>query len=161
MLSSARALSFLSRHARHGKFRVADPWDQLERLITPSTSFNVFDDATFSSWPQVDIVEKPESFNLHMDLPGVADKDVDVRVTEGRVEISGKRTQETSEEIPEKNMRRMERTFGSFKRAFTLPETVDETKIAAHLDKGVLEVTLPKKPQQEPQEARSIPVQKK
>jgi HSP20 family protein len=103
--------------------------------------------------PEVDIEEHEDRFVIRADLPGVDEADVEVRVHEGTLVLSGKREQ-AKEEQNERGYYR-ERCAGSFCRSFRLGTAVDAEKIEAKLDKGVLQVVLPKKEQAKP---RVIPV---
>lgn len=93
--------------------------------------------------PEFDIKEKPDSFVLKADLPGVHSEDLDVQANEHRITISGKREEEKEEKG--ESSYRLERSYGSFSRAFTLPETIDAGRVNAELKNGVLTLTVPKK----------------
>ncbi|MBI4705537.1 MAG: Hsp20/alpha crystallin family protein [Deltaproteobacteria bacterium] len=103
--------------------------------------------------PAVDIEEQEDKFVLRADLPGVSEKDIEVRVHEGTLALSGKR-EEAKEEKREGGYYR-ERRSGSFHREFRLGPSVDGEKIAASYKNGVLSVVLPKKEEVKP---RQIPV---
>ncbi len=97
------------------------------------------------SWiavPAVDFVERESAYEVHADLPGLDEKDVEVRVAGGVLTIKGEKHEEKDEKKPDFHLR--ERRFGSFERAFRIPEGVDADKIEASFKKGVLTVTLPK-----------------
>lgn len=93
--------------------------------------------------PEFDIKEKPEAFVLKADLPGVKTEDLDVQANGNRITISGKREEEKEEK--DATEYRMERSYGSFSRSFTLPEAIDASKVNAELKNGVLTLTVPKK----------------
>ena len=133
--------------------RTSDPWDS----FFGSSLFPSFQQEFPASWPRVDIVEKPDAWEMHVDVPGCSKDDVSVQVKDKVVEISGQRKHEIREEDQEKNLRRVERSFGSFKRSFTLPESVDDSLVEAKLLNGVLEVKIPKREPVQP-EPRSIPI---
>lgn len=95
--------------------------------------------------PAVDIVEKEDAYEVTADLPGFDEKNIDVKLQNGSLCIKGERKSEKEE--TKKDYHLTEREFGSFERRFTLPEGVDPDKIEASLKKGVLTVTLPKKPE--------------
>ncbi len=103
--------------------------------------------------PAVDIEEQEDHFLISADLPGVDEKDIEVKVHEGVLLLSGKREQVTEEKHEGGYYR--ERSFGSFHRSFTLGDGVDAEKIEAAYKGGVLTVKLPKKEQAKP---RQIPV---
>jgi HSP20 family protein len=94
--------------------------------------------------PAVDVVEDDAKYELHADLPGVKQEDLDIQVDKDVLTIKGVRKLE----------RRGERVSGAFSRAFTLPKTVDVEKIAATLKDGVLSVTLPKRPEAQPRQIK-------
>jgi len=95
--------------------------------------------------PAVDIVEKDNAYEVTADLPGFDEKNIAVTLQNGSLSIKGERKSEKEEK--KKDYHLTEREFGSFERRFTLPEGVDSDKIEASLKKGVLTVTLPKKPE--------------
>jgi HSP20 family protein len=95
--------------------------------------------------PAVDIIEKDNAYEVTADLPGFDEKNIEVKLQNGSLSIKGERKSEKEEK--KKDYHLTEREFGSFERRFTLPEGVDPDKIEANLKKGVLTVTLPKKPE--------------
>ena len=99
----------------------------------------------FSAWPAipaVDLVEKAGEFVITAELPGLDEKNVEVKLSNGTLTISGEKRDEREDK--EKDYYFSERRYGSFKRAFRLPEGVDTDKIAAAFEKGVLTIRLPK-----------------
>lgn len=92
--------------------------------------------------PSLDISETPEAYQVTVDIPGVKPEDVKLELRENQLLVSGKR--ESSSETKEKNFHRVERTFGEFQRSVLLPTAVDQDKIEATYDAGVLHVNLPK-----------------
>jgi HSP20 family protein len=103
--------------------------------------------------PAVDIYEDDESVTLRFELAGVEPKDVDIRFENGVLTLRGERKLEKEEK--RENYHRVERSYGTFTRSFTLPGTVDAEKIRAESKNGVLSVALPKKAEAKP---RSIQV---
>jgi HSP20 family protein len=93
--------------------------------------------------PAVDIVENDKELLLSADLPGVKLEDVEVKIEDGTLTLSGSRKFENEDN--KNGYHRIERSYGEFHRAFALPDSVDATKVEAGLDNGVLKVTLPKK----------------
>jgi HSP20 family protein len=93
--------------------------------------------------PPVDIFETENDLVLKADLPEVSTNDVDIQIENGTLSLRGERKFEKNEE--QKGFHRIERSYGSFVRYFSLPDTVDSEKVSAHFDSGVLTVTLPKK----------------
>ena len=98
--------------------------------------------------PAFEVKETKDGYLFKADLPGVKISDVDVSVTENRIQISGKR--ESEKEDKSDTFYAYERSYGSFTRAFTLPEGVDSNRIHADLREGVLTVLVPKKPESQP-----------
>jgi HSP20 family protein len=97
------------------------------------------------SWvavPAVDLVERDNAFEVHADLPGLDEKNIEVKVANGVLTIKGEKEENKEEKKKDFHMR--ERRFGSFERALRIPESVDTDKIEAAFKKGVLTVTLPK-----------------
>jgi HSP20 family protein len=103
--------------------------------------------------PAVDVVEEEHRYVLTADLPGFDQKNIDVRVSDGALVLSGKR--EESRESKRGTVTYAERRHGSFSRQFALGSSVDEGKIEATYQSGVLTVVLPKKDEAKP---RQIPV---
>jgi len=93
--------------------------------------------------PLVDVRETDGALVAHAELPGIERKDIKVDVTGGLLIISGERHYE--KEMKEENVLRVERSYGSFSRSFSLPDSIDGDKATASLKDGVLEVKLPKK----------------
>jgi len=100
------------------------------------------------SWvktPPVDVVEHEKAFEITADVPGFDEKDIEVKTSNGNLVIKGEKKAEKEEK--KKDYYLHERRFDSFERSFGLPETVDTDKLEATFKKGVLTVTLPKKPE--------------
>jgi HSP20 family protein len=98
---------------------------------------------TTSFAPPVDIYEDEHNITLKLEVPGIDEKDIDVRVENSTLAVHGERKIEKEEK--EENFRRVERQYGSFTRSFTLPSSVDPGQVTAHYDKGVLKINLAKK----------------
>ena len=94
------------------------------------------------SAPAVDVVEKDKAYEVTAELPGIDEKHIEVTLRNGNIVIKGEKLEEKEEKS--KNYYVQERQFGSFERAFAIPEGVDADKISATFKKGVLTVTLPK-----------------
>lgn len=92
--------------------------------------------------PSVDVTESDTQYEVTADLPGMNEDDVEVTIKNGVLTIEGERKEEQKEE--KDNYHRLERRYGSFCRRFTLPSDVEEDKVDAHFDKGVLKIVLPK-----------------
>lgn len=119
----------------------------------PAGSLSLFEDTMnrfFSEgpaarpWsPSVDIAEDENSLTLTADIPGVKLEEIDLKIEDGTLTFSGKREFEKRED--KGAYHRIERNYGAFHRAFSLPDTVDVDRVAASYESGVLKVTLPKK----------------
>jgi HSP20 family protein len=116
-------------------------WDPFREMSPASWLAPSWNEPTFS--PAFDVRETKESFLFKADLPGVKDKDVEVKLTGNRLTITGKR--ESEHEDKTDTYYAYERTYGSFTRAFTLPDGIDHEHVQASLDAGVLTVAVPKK----------------
>lgn len=99
-------------------------------------------DKRFDFLASVDLGETDDALELTADLPGMAERDIDVTLQDGALVISGERRHEAEEK--RKNYYRAERAYGAFNRAIPLPCEVDEDRIEAHFKKGVLTVHMPK-----------------
>jgi HSP20 family protein len=107
--------------------------------------------ALSESWaPRVDIREEKDAVLLTAELPGVSKDDVKVELENGVLTISGEK--KTEREENESGFYRSERVYGSFKRSFRVPETVDAEKIEAEYVNGVLKLVLPKRPEAAPRQ---------
>ena len=98
--------------------------------------------------PPVDIYEDEHSVQLKLEVPGIDEKDLDVKVENNVLTITGERKFEKEEK--EENFRRVERRYGSFTRSFTLPNTVSTEGIKADYEHGVLKVRLAKRAEAKP-----------
>ena len=99
--------------------------------------------ATAEWAPAVDIKEESDKFVLHADIPGVKPEEIDVSMEEGVLTIKGeKKTEATTEEA---GYKRVERSYGSFYRRFSLPDTANSDAISAKSKHGVLEIIIPKR----------------
>jgi len=129
-----------------------EPWSLVDLLhrdldrIATSRFGSTNGEQSVADWvPAVDIVEETERFVLRADVPGVDPKDIDVSMDNGVLSISGERHNES--ESQEEGVKRIERFTGRFYRRFTLPDTADPEQISARSEKGILEVSIPKRPE--------------
>lgn len=100
------------------------------------------------SWiaaPAIDLVERDIAFEMTADMPGLEEKDIEVKVANGVLTVKGEK--EESKEDKKEDFHLRERRVTSFERSIRLPETVDEDKIEASFKNGVLTVMMPKKPE--------------
>src|SRR5262249_9612178 len=126
--------------------------DRMNRLF--HDSFGEREEALTTSTfaPPVDVYEDEHSVTLKIEVPGIDEKDIDVRVENNTLTVHGERNFEKEEK--EENFRRVERQYGSFTRSFTLPNTVDIDSIQANYDKGILKIQLAKKAEAKPKQIK-------
>ena len=138
-------------------------WDPFREFVTLQDRMNrLFRDSypegreealtTTSFAPAVDVYEDEHNITLKIEVPGVEEKGIDVRIENNTLTVHGERKFEKEEK--EENYRRVERQYGSFTRTFTLPNTVDAEKVTANYDKGVLKVQLAKKAEAKPKQIK-------
>src|ERR1700683_4309448 len=102
--------------------------------------------------PPVDVYEDEHGVTLKIEVPGIDENDIDVRIENNTLTVHGERKFEKEEK--EENYRRVERQYGSFTRTFSLPNTVDQESVQADYDKGVLKITLAKKAEAKPKQIK-------
>ncbi|MGD0914394.1 MAG: Hsp20/alpha crystallin family protein [Terracidiphilus sp.] len=107
---------------------------------------------TASFVPAVDVYEDAQKVVLKLEVPGIDEKDLDVRVENHTLTVKGERKFEKEEK--EENFHRIERRYGSFYRAFTLPSTVDTESVKASYNAGVLKLELTKKAEAQPKQIK-------
>lgn len=106
-----------------------------------------------AAWtPRADITEDEREVTIDIELPGMKKEDIKVEVRNNVLTISGERRQERKSETPEGS--RIERHYGRFERSFALPETVDDQKVSANYQGGVLTLHLPKTEKAMPKEVK-------
>ena len=139
-------------------------WDPLRDLVTMQNRINRFVRESYSPEgpeealsttrfaPPVDIYEDEHNITLKMEVPGIDEKDIDVRIENNTLTVHGERKIEKEEK--EENFRRVERQYGSFTRSFTLPSSVDTGLVSANYDKGVLKINLAKKADAKPKQIK-------
>lgn len=103
----------------------------------------------------VDVHETPTEMVVEAELPGLDEKDVTVTLNDGILTLKGEK--QSSREDKSKDYHITERSYGSFQRAFRVGDTVDVDKVSANFDKGLLKITLPKRPEAAKQE-KKIPI---
>jgi HSP20 family protein len=118
-----------------------DPFREMEPLGFPSMQAAMFN-------PDIEVKETNESYLFKADVPGVKENEINVSITGHRLTISGERHEEKGEKT--ETYYSAERKYGSFSRAYTLPEGIDPEHIRAELKNGVLTVAVPKKPEVQP-----------
>ncbi len=138
-------------------------WDPFRELSTLQDRMNrLFQDlapgredelmTTGSFVPPVDVYEDEHAITLKLEVPGVEQKDIDVRLENNTLTIRGERKFEKEEK--EENFHRIERRYGSFTRSFSLPNTVDPEKADAEFVNGVLKIRLAKKAEAKPKQIK-------
>jgi HSP20 family protein len=132
---------------------VATLQDRVNRLFREANNQGHDDSLTTSSFaPAVDVYEDEHNVSLKIEVPGIDEKDIDIRLENNSLTVHGERKIEKEEK--EENYRRVERQYGSFTRTFTLPTTVDTENVSANYDKGVLKIALPKKAEAKPKQIK-------
>ena len=128
--------------------------DRINRVFRDSYSAAAQDDSltTSSFAPAVDVYEDEHNVTLKIEVPGIDEKDIDVRIENRTLTVHGERKFEKEEK--EENYRRVERQYGSFTRTFNLPSTVDHENVQADYDKGVLKIKLAKKAEAKPKQIK-------
>jgi HSP20 family protein len=102
--------------------------------------------------PAVDIYEDEQGVQLNLEVPGVEGKDLDIRVENNILTVSGER--KFASEKKEENFRRVERRYGSFSRSFTLPSTLSTENVGADYNHGVLTISLAKRAEAKPKQIK-------
>ncbi len=126
--------------------------DQVNRLLNQAFG-NSSDEASITTWaPAVDIYETEHELVVKADLPDVRPEDLDIRVENNILTIRGDRKFE--KKVDEKNYLRVERTYGSFSRSFSLVNTVNSEAIKADYKNGVLTLTIPKREEAKPKQIK-------
>jgi HSP20 family protein len=128
--------------------------NRMDRLFRESYSPEGPEEAltTTNFAPPVDIYEDEHNIALKLEVPGIDENDIDVRIEGNTLTVHGERKIEKEEK--EENFRRIERQYGSFTRSFTLPSSVDPGQVNANYDKGVLKINLAKKAEAKPKQIR-------
>lgn len=135
---------------RPGQSLAQDEFKQLfERFLGLGEANTDESSVVTSQWsPRVDIREEPGRFVILADLPGVEPADVEVLMDKGILSIRGERKSELNEQTDRYS--RIERRYGSFHRRFALPDSADPDGITANGRNGVLEISIPKRPETTP-----------
>ena len=136
-----------NRFTSHDPFPSLFNWGKFAEGATPGLSAGL----TLRS----DFTESDDGYELTVEMPGLTDKDVDVSITDHTVTVKGEKKQESEKKDDDYHV--MERSYGSFRRSFTLPQGVNDESISAKVENGVLTVTMPKTPEAK-KKARKIEV---
>ncbi|HWC17476.1 MAG TPA: Hsp20/alpha crystallin family protein [Terriglobales bacterium] len=138
-------------------------WDPFRELASLQNRVNsLFQDysrtgqedlaAAGSFAPAVDVYEDEHKVTLKLEIPGVNQEDVDIRLENSTLTVRGERKFEKEEK--EENFHRIERRYGSFARSFTLPNTLDTDSVQAHYENGVLKIELAKRAEAKPKQIK-------
>ena len=129
--------------------------ERMNRLMADFRTRSPFGEEEMAqgAWiPAVDIYETKESIVLNVELPGVTKEDISLEVKDSTLTIKGEKRLE--KDVKEENFHRMERTYGSFTRAFTLPSTVQQDRVKAKFRDGILEIMIPKAEEAKPKQIK-------
>ena len=141
-------------------------WDPVRDMVTLREKMNrLFEDVftgqsegkelTASTWaPAVDIFETENDLVMTAEVPGIDEKDIEIKIEDNTLILKGARKFE--KETKEENYHRIERSYGSFYRAFTLPNSIDPEKIQAEHENGVLKITMPKRTELKPRKVKIL-----
>lgn len=139
-----------------------DPWHDVLSLqnrmntlfqeLSRNQGENDISATTAAFVPPADIYEDEHRITLKLEIPGIRQENLDIQVENDTLTVRGERSFEKEEK--EENFRRVERRYGSFYRAFTLPNTVDPDKIQAEYENGVLKLTLEKRAEAKPKQIK-------
>lgn len=139
--------------SRWDPFRdISKAQDQLNRFLEDAF-IRRSNDSSLTTWaPEVDIHETQDSLVLEADLPGMDEKDLDIRVENNMLTIRGDRKFE--KKVSEENYLRVERAYGSFSRSFSLPNTLNPDSVKAEYRNGVLTIRVPKREEAKPRQVK-------
>ncbi|MFB6098344.1 MAG: Hsp20/alpha crystallin family protein [Salinibacter sp.] len=136
----------MTRMTRPRNRNLSSLQNEIDRVFDrffPSREREEEDSSPQAVWrPRMDLIETEDAYRLHLDMPGMSKDDLKISYQDNELVVSGERTTERTDEDEE--FVRVERSFGQFRRAFTLPRTVDAENIEASYNNGVLTVTVPK-----------------
>jgi len=143
----------MSAITRRDPFLNLSNWQDQVNRIYEATFPGHSEGSALTSWaPAVDIYETENELVMKADLPDINEKDLDVRVENNMLTIRGERKFE--QKVKEENYLRIERTYGSFSRSFSLPNTVSTETIKAEYKNGVLTVEMPKRAESKPKQVK-------
>lgn len=131
-------------------FANSDLFDQMERFFEDLPSVGTgrfYDERNFT--PATDISENDDSYTISFDIPGMKKEDIKIEIDSNILMISGERKRENKTDKKDK-IQRFEKTYGFFKRSFSLPQGIDPNGIQANYENGVLELALPKTAEAKP-----------
>ena len=125
--------------------------DQMNRMLDMAWNREFGEELKEGVWqPPVDIYEDEQSVVIKAEVPDVDQKDIEVRIENNTLTLKGERKH--SSEIKKENYYRVERYFGQFQRSFSLPQSINQEKVQATCEKGILTITLPKREEVKPKQ---------
>ncbi len=125
--------------------------EQMNRLLDMAWNREGGEELREGIWqPPVDIYEDENSVVIKAEVPGVDQKEIDIRIEENTLTIRGERKH--SQEVKKENYHRVERFYGTFQRSFSLPHTINQEQVKATCEHGVLTITLPKREEKKPKQ---------
>src|SRR6266542_1283515 len=144
-------MTFVTRFDPFREFvTLQDRMNRLFRETQPEGREEALTTSTFA--PPVDVYEDEHNITLKIEVPGIDEKDIDVRIENNTMIVHGERKFEKEEK--QQNFRRVERQYGSFTRSFSLQNTVDTDHVQTQYDKGILKVQLAKKTEAKPKQIK-------
>ncbi|HEX6878830.1 MAG TPA: Hsp20/alpha crystallin family protein [Terriglobales bacterium] len=127
--------------------------DRMNRLFNDQFGAITRDESLTGAFvPPVDVYEDENSIQVSLEVPGIDEKDIDIRLENNTLTVRGERKFEKEEK--EENFHRIERRYGTFTRSFTLPQTVNSEDVQADYEKGVLKIKLAKRAEAKPKQIR-------
>jgi HSP20 family protein len=127
--------------------------ERMNRLFDESRDRGTAEDVAQGAWvPPIDIHETPESLVLKAELPGLKREDIQIELQDSTLVLKGEKRFE--KDVNEENYHRIERSYGSFQRSFTLPGMIKQDGVKAKFTDGVLEITLPKVEEAKPRQVK-------
>ena len=125
--------------------------EQMNRLLDMAWNKEAGEELKEGIWqPPVDIYEDEESVVIKAEVPDIDQKDIEVRIEDNTLTLKGERKLDQS--VRKDNYHRVERYYGAFQRSFSIPPNIDQDKVKATCDRGVLTVILPKKAEKKPKQ---------
>jgi HSP20 family protein len=125
--------------------------EQMNRLLDLAWNKEAGEELKEGIWqPPVDIYEDGENVVIKAEVPDIDQKDIEVRIEDNTLTLRGERKLDQS--VRKDNYHRVERYYGPFQRSFSIPPNIDQEKVKASCDRGVLTVILPKKTEKKPKQ---------
>lgn len=125
--------------------------EQMNRLLDMAWNREIGEDLREGIWqPPVDIYEDEHSVIIKAEVPGIDQKEIEVRIEDNTLTLRGERKH--NREVKKENYHRVERYYGQFQRSFSLPVSIDQEHVKAVCDKGILTITLPKREDTRPKQ---------